>query len=70
MIASEAQAPGSWWMVLPNDESLDFADRTVFVKNGDIVRLQHYETGAFLSAHDIASPLHPNHLEVVADTPK
>lgn len=69
VFAAETQGPGSLWMVLPSDESLDFQDHTVFVKNGDVVRLQHYETGTFLYTHDVSSPLHPKFTEVVADSP-
>ena len=69
VLAVETQSTGSLWMVLPNDESLDFQDHTVFVKNGDILRLQHYETGALLYTHDVSYPLHPKYTEVAADSP-
>lgn len=44
-------------------------DRAIFVKNGDVIRLQHFETGAFLFAHELASPITAGNLEVAGDSP-
>lgn len=52
------------WVILPQ---IDFPEESKLgkpVKEGDIIRLQHYGTNTMLLTHDVASPWYPTNEEV------
>lgn len=58
----EAQDPNNWWEIVPTDESIvSRVNHKVYTE--DIVRFRHVQTGGFLLAHDVASPLKPTNEE-------
>ncbi|CAH2350545.1 dolichyl-phosphate-mannose--protein mannosyltransferase 4 [[Candida] railenensis] len=65
---NEPNDANNWWQIIPQDtEKKPFSNTTrhkVFTE--DIVRFRHVQTGGYLLAHDVASPLKATHEEFTA----
>ena len=61
------------WRLIPADDVYEVVENGVtqprYLKNGDIVQLEHVNTKRWLLTHDVASPLTPTHMEMTAIVP-